>query len=310
MRVVCSLSSYKYSTTSCLSKKFSFMKYELTHNLTYTYSEPVSLYPHIVRLRPRSNGWQTLHQFCLQVVPEPMGRAEIQDLDGNAVVQIWFPQDQQVTQLQVKSTAQVETHCQNPFSYQLDSHALCLPFDYLTSLSSQLQPYLQTTEATIAQDATISQLAQQILVETDYNPLNFLSELNRRIYETCRYITRETGAPLPPSVTWARQQGSCRDVAVLFIAVCRAVGLAARFVSGYHEVDPGQQAYLHAWAEVYLPGAGWRGYDPTQGLAVADRHIALTAAPSQSQTLPLPGKIGNTHARSYLTYQITIDKQV
>jgi transglutaminase-like putative cysteine protease len=150
------------------------------------------------------------------------------------------------------------------------------------------------------------QLAQDIAKAVEYNPVMFLSELNQRIYCTCKYYVRETGAPLPPGITWSQQAGSCRDLAVLFMAACRAVGLACRFVSGYQEGDPDTpERDLHAWAEVYLPGAGWRGYDPTQGLVTSDRHIPLVASAWPGQAAPVSG-VRSGGARSVLKYQIAL----
>ena len=123
------------------------------------------------------------------------------------------------------------------------------------------------------------ELAQEIAIATQGNTLNFLFTLNQRIYQDCEYTIRHVGEPFPAGVTWRNKIGSCRDYAVLFMEVCRAVGIAARFVSGYQEGDEEQQSRdLHAWVEVYLPGAGWRGYDPTLGLVVSDCHIPLAAS--------------------------------
>nr|WP_277874380.1 MULTISPECIES: transglutaminase family protein [unclassified Leptolyngbya] len=136
----------------------------------------------------------------------------------------------------------------------------------------------------------------------------FLWELNQQIFNTCQHIVREQGDPFPPGLTWKTKTASCRDMTVLFIEACRAMGLAARFVSGYHEGDPDwKQRHLHAWAEVYLPGAGWRGYDPTQGLAVGDRHIALVAAPNSRTTVPISGSLkSGIGVTTEMQYALTI----
>ncbi|NEO26236.1 MAG: transglutaminase family protein, partial [Kamptonema sp. SIO4C4] len=129
-----------------------------------------------------------------------------------------------------------------------------------------------------------------IAQKTGHDPVAFLNELNQRIYHQCNYITRETGAPQSAGQTWQQKEGSCRDLAVLFMDICRVMGLASRFVSGYQEGDPDMAEWdLHAWVEVYLPGAGWRGYDPSQGLIVCDRHIALVASAKPRYTTPIVG---------------------
>ncbi|WP_225322951.1 transglutaminase family protein [Synechococcus sp. RSCCF101] len=152
------------------------------------------------------------------------------------------------------------------------------------------------------------QLAHELWHETAADPLAFLWQLNQRIFDRCSHEVRHQGDPYPPSVTWSSRQGSCRDMAVLFMDVCRAMGLACRFVSGYQEGDPDwEYRHLHAWVEVYLPGGGWRGYDPTHGLAVADRHIALVAAPCSRLTAPVSGNLrSGIGAVAHLEHQLSI----
>ncbi len=285
------------------------MLYQISHITTYKYSQPVTLQPHLVRLRPRSNGWQTLKLFSLQVTPTPISRSQIIDLDGNALIKVWFPPEK-TDYLQVQAQSQVETHESNPFNYLMEPWAARLPIDYPASLLLQLQPYLtgQNVSFATSVDPIALQLAQEINHAVSGDTINFLGTLNQRIYETCTYLIRETGTPLSPRITWSEKQGSCRDLTVLFIEVCRSVGLAARFVSGYQEGDLDQNdRHLHAWAEVYLPGAGWRGYDPTHGLAVSDRHIALVASAVSNYAAPISGSFSQGgNVQSTIHYQIQI----
>ena len=231
------------------------------------------------------------------------------DLDGNTLVKLWFKPDHTET-LTVQVLSQVETHCTNPFDYVAEDWATRLPIDYPSSLCLQLQPYLggQQMPYATSVDPIAVQLAQEIAQAVEGDTIGFLSELNQRIYTGCQYMLRETGEPLPAGVTWITRSGTCRDFAVLFMETCRAIGLAARFVSGYQEGDPtSDERHLHAWAEVYIPGGGWRGYDPTQGLAVADRHIALVASPLSSYAAPISGVFKQVNGtRSTMTYQLTI----
>jgi transglutaminase-like putative cysteine protease len=136
----------------------------------------------------------------------------------------------------------------------------------------------------------VDRFAETIAREVDGRTLPFLTALCGRIHDTCAYVIREDGDPLPGEETLARGAGSCRDLAVLFMDACRARGIAARFVSGYQEGrSPQDRSDMHAWSEVYLPGGGWRGYDPTLGLAVADRHIALASAAVPQLAAPISG---------------------
>ncbi len=279
------------------------MRYQISHTTTYNYSQPVILQPHLLRLRPRCDGDQSLEQFQVQVTPPPAGSTEVLDPEGNAIARHWWPEIP-TEHLTYHVQSQVSTYCINPFNFLLEAWASQLPIDYPTSVLTGLQPYLGEA---IAMDPVAYQLAQEIAQSVDENPIMFLSELTQRIYKACQYQVRETGSPLPPCVTWTQKTGSCRDLAVLFMAACRAVGLAARFVSGYQEGDPdSQDRHLHAWAEVYLPGAGWRGYDPTQGLAVSDRHIPLVAAAWPSNAAPVTGLIRGKNATASMHYQLLI----
>ncbi len=222
------------------------------------------------------------------VDPQPQGRSDFIDLDGNNLIKLWFTKPTQ--QLNIQILAKVETYCTNPFDYLLEPWASSIPLDYPRSLLAQLESYLQSYS--FVSDRLALELAQEILTATQGNILDFLFALNQRIYQDCEYIIRATGEPFPAGITWSRKQGSCRDYTVLFMEVCRAVGIAARFVSGYQEGDRDMSGRdLHAWVEVYLPGAGWRGYDPTLGLVVSDRHIPLAASTIPQYTAPVSGSI-------------------
>lgn len=262
------------------------MRYHIRHQTTYTYDRPVILQPHIVRLRPRCDGWQHLHHFSLFVRPEPVGISHFVDLDGNALIKLAFQQETE--RLEIAVTSEVETYQTNPFNFLLEPGALELPIDYPSSVWTQLQPYLQPYGTTF--DPAVVQLVQDIEREVEGKSDLFLTALNQYLYQTCQQIFREKGDPWFPGVTWREKQGSCRDIAILFVEACRIMGLGARFVSGYQEGDRDQeQRDLHAWAEVYLPGAGWRGFDPTQGLAASDRNVAVAASAFPRYAAPVSG---------------------
>lgn len=264
------------------------MRYRIRHITRYDYQQPVTLRPHTLRLRPRSDGAQQLQNFTLAVTPAPAQQATVTDTDGNTTVGLWFA-PAPVDQLEIVTTAEVETSRANPFDYLAEPWAATLPIDYPTTLRTVLAPYLGFADAPVLAPAVVD-LAQTLTDQAEGNVGFFLTALAGHIYKTCAYTNRPTGNPWPGGVTLAKQTGSCRDFAVVFMEACRAVGLAARFVSGYEEGDPNiLERDLHAWAEVYVPGGGWRGFDPTHGLAVSDRHIALVASPYPAQTLPISG---------------------
>ncbi len=295
-------------------------QYQISHTIAYQYDQPVVFSEHLLRLRPRCDAFQQLQKFSLSINPAPIQLFDSIDLDGNVLTTAWFEQVP-ATNLTIHTLSQVATHLLNPFKYLLEPWAVRLPIDYPITLWQRLQPYLSGhLSRSAAIDPVAAQLGQEIWLATNGHTTDFLMALNQRIYQNCRYLFRENGEPLPPGITWSQQGGSCRDFAVLFMEVCRSIGLAARFVSGYqessaemvvNELMPPSHQQLHAWAEVYLPGAGWRGYDPTHGLAVADDHIALVASPLPPQAAPTTGamQLGQI-AQATMNYQLSIQKSV
>ncbi|XGB43171.1 MAG: transglutaminase family protein [Nodosilinea sp. LVE1205-7] len=231
------------------------MRYQICHRTHYAYQEPVTLQSHVLRLRPRSDAGQQVLSFTLKVDPEPLRQADLVETDGNQTMRLWFaPAPTRCLTVEVQS--EVITNRANPFDYLAEPWAVHLPIDYPIALATSLKPYLQAADK-LALAPLIIDLAEDILHAVEGNVGFFLTTLNQRIYETCQYRARTTGPPWPPGITWGKKAGSCRDFTVLFMAVCRAVGLAARFVSGYEEGDsriPDRD--LHAWAEVYIPGGG------------------------------------------------------
>ena len=275
------------------------MLYEFTHSINYSYSKPVFFEPHTLRLRPWSNSWQHLLEFHLQVSPTPAGKADFTDLDGTSPSLLWFEGLHEA--LTINTSFKVETQFTNPFDYVLNPDALVLPMHYGNEFGSVLAPYLAGGDSS----PEVKALADRIGREADWETTAFLLTLTRTMAETISPIVRLEGEPQPPLVTLNQGQGACRDFTVLFLEVCRLVGLAGRFVSGYFGGEPElEERHLHAWAEVYLPGLGWRGYDPMNGVAVADQHIAVAAAATPSLAAPVTGTIRGTGPSSTMITDI------
>jgi transglutaminase-like putative cysteine protease len=278
------------------------MLFKGSHLIRYSYSLPVFLEPHVLRLRPRNDTSQQIREFSMRVEPPPAGTHDFLDAEGNLATSVWF--EGKIEAMTVSSTFEVRTLCANPFGFLVTENAFCqLPSRYTGSDANALAPFLGTAEP----ESEIKAFVQHLVEKAAGNSLDFLVLLNTAIYENFTVEIRDDGPPLPPVLTMERKQGSCRDFAVLFIAACRSVGLAARFVSGYQEGDPDMvQRHLHAWAEVYIPGAGWRGYDPTHGLAVADRHIVLAASYHSSGAAPTSGTFRGTGSTALMDYAIDL----
>ncbi len=216
-------------------------------------------------------------------------------------MQVWFSGETEL--LQIHTRCRVVTLADNPFNFILTG-AGGLPMIYSSPENDFLKPYLTRPTPSAQIDAFVREIAQRSAWQT----LDFLSELNRAIARSLRQIERENGQPLAPEYTLQRGEGACRDLAVLFIDCCRSIGIAARFVSGYSLNDQDQsRRRLHAWAEVYLPGGGWRGYDPSEGLAVADRHVALAASGVTALAAPVTGSFSGGQVSSVLEVRIEIN---
>lgn len=278
------------------------MIFHIQHTSTYRYERPVFLEPHVIRLCPRGTGAQRVLRFVLEIEPEPSGLSYGLDVHGNSFAYAWF--NEMTDHLIIRADLNVRTFRSNPYDFYFDPGDLALPIEYDATITPALQVYRQTQRSSILDDG-MRQFADSILDQSDGIAAQFLPQLSLKLNSLIKTTHRPDGLPLSPKDTWQSREGACRDIAVLFIALCRYMGLAARFVSGYQEGDSdADQRELHAWAEVYLPGIGWRGYDPTLGVAVADRHVALAAADLPSAAAAVTGRYRGTGISS--TFQADI----
>lgn len=183
------------------------MHYKIQHTTCYTYSAPVLLSTHALRLRPRCEVAQQLRSFALSIDPQPANFWETVDLEGNSIAHISFREA--IESLTVTAISEVTTTRTNPFDFLLEPWAIQIPIDYPSSLASQLQPYLTGYLGAI--DPAATALAQEIFQTVSGNSIAFLSELNQRIYSTCRYRLREVGEPFPAGITWRQDGGGGGD---------------------------------------------------------------------------------------------------
>lgn len=276
------------------------MKFSVSHVTHYRYDRPVFLEPHTLRLMPRSGGSQRVLSYSLRLSPRPAGVTEILDAENNASHYAWF--EESADELVVNSSFEVETLRTNPFDFILADLTLAtLPIVYPDSLLQTLTPYFHARTA----DRSVYAYARAVAQEVEWQTVPFLSALNRKLYTHIDHNVREEGAAQAASETLAVRRGACRDVAVLFIEACRSMGLAARFISGY-ELTESQKSrvFMHAWAEVFLPGGGWRGYDPSRGLATAANHIAVASSCSPELAAPVSGSFRGSGALSRMDFEI------
>lgn len=251
------------------------MFFRVQHESLYRYDVAVQLGAHTLRLTPRPGPIRLIAR-SLVVDPDPATWSDATDAFGNPVTLISFGGD--TTRLRVTSHFELETHA-TPALSPLQQALPLLP-------SSELAAYLGGSF-----HPSVASFAESIAAEVRRQPLAFLDHLTHTLHgRTDRHI-RPSGAARAAHETLALGSGACRDLTVLFLEACRSQGLAARFVSGYQSQaqTPDGQRHLHAWPEVFLPGTGWCGWDPTHGVRVGDGHVALCAAPDQASTMPIEG---------------------
>lgn len=278
------------------------MFFNIKHVTKYKFSQPVFLEPHTFRFIPRSDNRQTLLKYDIALDPNPAGLSSGVGAFDNREQIARF--NEPTDYLHANLSLEVETKKTNPFDFIItESWGYGLPTSMPDLQRAALSPFLETSILT----STVRDYAEDILKDAGRETMPFLDLLNRSFRERFEYAVREEGEPHPPVELLARGKGSCRDFALLFMAVCRLQGLPARFVSGYHEGDPDiEQSDLHAWVDVYLPGGGWRGYDPTLGLLVDEQHVAVAAGPSNLDAAPITGSYRGDGVTSAMQSSISI----
>ncbi|QJQ94693.1 MULTISPECIES: DUF2126 domain-containing protein [Halomonadaceae] len=283
----------------------------LKHRTSYRFDRPVGLSPHMIRLRPAPHSRTTIDAYSLKVSGGPHFLNWQQDPFGNFIARVVFPE--KLSQLEVEVEVIAPMTVINPFDFFIEEEAEQFPFVYSDSLRKELQPYLEVHEQ--------GALLQGWLAEVTRDPVptvSFLVELNQRLQRDIAYLVRMEAGVQSCEETLANARGSCRDSAWLLVQILRHLGLASRFVSGYLiQLAPDVKALdgpsgpendftdLHAWTEVYLPGAGWIGLDPTSGMLAGEGHIPLAATPSPGSAAPITGTSEKCEVQFDVEMQVT-----
>ncbi|ALJ21977.1 transglutaminase family protein [Microbacterium sp. No. 7] len=274
------------------------IKVALEHYTGYEFARPVSVAPHIVRLRPAPHARTPIEAYSLDVSPKNHFINWQQDPFGNWLARIVFPE--KVSRLEITVGLVADMMVINPLDFFIEDYAERFPFTYERSLAADLAPYLRPVEN--AERAERWRTALPALPDDGVPTVTFLAQLNRAVHDVVEYTVRMEPGVQTPDETLERAIGSCRDSAWLLVALLRQYGLAARFVSGYLvQLTSDQKSLdgpsgpeadftdLHAWAEVFVPGAGWIGLDATSALFAGEGHIPLSATPHPSSAAPIEG---------------------
>ena len=272
----------------------------LEHRTTYRYDSPVSLGPHVVRLRPAPQCRTPISAYSMSVTPANHFLNWQQDVFGNHLARLVFPE--LTTELSITVDLVADLTAINPIDFFVEDYAERFPFAYEPALSFDLEPYVRPVGGPVMQQ-WLSSVGPP--PEGGLPVIEFLANLNQWVNRTVAYTVRLEAGVQSPDETLEKGIGSCRDSAWLVVAALRHLGMAARFVSGYlvqlrPDVRPGElrdgpeQDFtdLHAWAEAYVPGAGWIGLDATSGLFASEGHIPLSATPHPGHSAPITGTTG------------------
>ncbi|MGI9176628.1 MAG: DUF2126 domain-containing protein [Pirellulales bacterium] len=273
----------------------------LHHRTVYRFDREVALGPHSVRLRPAPHGRTRIESYSLRVAPTEHFLNWQQDPQGNHVARLVFPEKTRELVLEVDLIADLVAF--NAFDFFLEPQVERFPFAYDPVLAAELVPYLTPPSSGPLVDAFVAEIRRDWPASVA-RTIDMLVAINRGVKERVGYVIRMEAGVQDPEQTLALASGSCRDSAWLLVAILRRLGLAARFCSGYlvqlaADVKPldgpaGPAADftdLHAWTEVFLPGAGWVGLDPTSGLLAAEGHVPLAATPDPASAAPVTGAV-------------------
>ena len=283
----------------------------IRHMTEYRFDRPVSLSPHQIRLRPAPHTRTPVYEYSLKVSPEEHFLNWQQDPFGNYVARYVFPE--KTRSLVVDVGLVVEMVTINPFDYFVEEYATNFPFQYEEQLRKELAPYFE-----IKDDGPLLRTWVDS-VSRDTTPINdFLVAINQRLQGDIGYVVRMEPGIQSCEETLERGKGSCRDTAWVLVQLLRHLGLGARFVSGYLiQLAPDQKSLdgpsgptadftdLHAWAEVFVPGAGWIGLDPTSGLFAGEGHIPLACTPDPASAAPMTGSVDQCEVEFSFVNEVT-----
>ena len=263
------------------------MKLRIEHRTEYNFSTDAYLEPHILRFQPKNMHYIRNHSFDLIVKPTPSTFSRQFDAEGNFVHVCWF--ENLHKQLIVSAVSELEVQQFSSFDFIIyPFECTQLPLSY----SDELRLLLSASLMIEPLSEGLTNYVKELQDQSESLTLAFLTNIVKKIHQDFQLKPREFGAPFSPSKTFEQKTGSCRDLTWMHIHMLRSLGIAARFVSGYFFIKVSNPTYeLHAWLEVYLPGAGWIGFDPSYGIATGHNHIPIASSAQYSNTMPISGSI-------------------
>tara|TARA_R110000772_G_scaffold14958_1_gene42759 strand:+ start:1125 stop:1985 length:861 start_codon:yes stop_codon:yes gene_type:complete len=262
-------------------------RYKILHQTNYEFSGQVQLDPHTLRLRPREGHELRIESSALDISPDANLRWH-RDVEGNSVATANFMGS--TSYLYISSEVIIQQYDHLPYDFLVADYAVDYPFNYEPEDQILLAPYMNQVE--FLEQELVGNLLNEIWQANEaIQTFALLLRLNQRVFQAIAYQRREEAGVQSAEYTLSCGSGSCRDSAYLFMVIAQRLGFAARFVSGYIYSDAPiiQAGSTHAWAEVFLPGAGWKGFDPSTGNIVGAEHIAVAVARLPESVPPVEG---------------------
>jgi transglutaminase-like putative cysteine protease len=281
------------------------MKIRIQHRTTYNYNQAVSFGQHKIMVRPREGHDLHIESSVLEISPAHTIRW-MRDVNGNSIAKVDF--SEQASQLSFYSEVVLNQYDINPLDFILEESAVNYPFVYDSDSLPELTAYMAIL---YPRDAAVLRewLAEFWKPGDKIETIALLQNLNTHINNTFQYQRRDEAGVQTPAKTLKKNSGSCRDFATLMLEACRCWGMAARFISGYMQCEATEAggASTHAWMEVYLPGAGWKGFDSTSGIMTGAQHVTVAVSRNPENAAPVAGSFeGPSNAFQGIQVNVTV----
>jgi transglutaminase-like putative cysteine protease len=281
------------------------MKIRIRHRTTYNYSQPVSFGQHKIMVRPREGHDLHIESSVLEISPAHNIRW-MRDVNGNSIAKVDFTQT--AAQISFYSEVILQQYDTNPLDFILEESAVNYPFIYDPDSLQELTAFMALL---YPKDSAVLRewLGQFLKPGNKIQTIALLQNVNTHINRTFQYQRRDDPGVQTPAETLGKNSGSCRDFATLLLEACRCWGMAARFVSGYMQCEATEAggASTHAWMEVYLPGAGWKGFDPTSGIMTGVQHVTVAVSRNPENAAPVAGSFqGPSNAFQGIQVDVTV----
>ena len=279
------------------------MKIKYKHLINYCYPEPVLLGEHRLCIKPRSHGFQKLINFKINIKPIPNLNYSLISASGEEILKTSF--EGYTDNLSIEAISEVETFAHPNLNKCLKDKDLPLPLNRYC-MNNDLKGALEGWLPNGQHDPSAVELSQEALAGSGDNLISYIPQLIEIIQDRVKYTKRHVGPAWPASRTLRERVGSCRDLAMLMVECTRSVGIPSRFVSGYHFEDQSLSEYeLHAWTELYIPNAGWRGFDPSGKGLINERYLTLVASSDSNLTAVVKGDfIGSPNLQTHFSWEI------